>query len=134
MPALFDFLTGDRSEFVLDGLELQLRTMLVHAGKDVSPIHALGFKTPYQFRIAWRNLWLRRAAQAIGGPPGKRSAVLLERIRRFEARRYPRIKQMRQAGEGANAVDQALFECLDAGAEFPTSERQLARIIGTSKG
>lgn len=79
---------------------------------------------------AQRDHWLRSAWQLLdpGLSAWRRSELLAEEVRRFQATKWPRWSQLGHPSPGARAVDEALFQAFSAHSRVPTTAMQLHNI------
>jgi hypothetical protein len=79
---------------------------------------------------AKRDHFLRAAWHLLdaAASPWRRSELLSEEVRRFQATKWVRWAQLGQAAAGARAIDQALFEAFRSHARVPTTAMQLHNI------
>lgn len=81
-------------------------------------------------RRACRDYWLRRAWKLVAGDlsPWRRSEVLAETVRGFEARQWVRWRLMQAAPGEAAELEAALFHAFRSSDRIPTTAMQLHNI------
>lgn len=79
---------------------------------------------------AQRDYWLRAAWQLLDPTvsPWRRSELLAEEVRRFQATKWSRWSQLGNPPAGARAVDQALFDAFRSHERVPSTAMQLHNI------
>lgn len=79
---------------------------------------------------AQRDYWLRAAWQGLNPALSawRRSELLAEEVRRFQAAKWARWSQQGQPPGGASAVDRALFEAFRSHERVPSTAMQLHNI------
>jgi hypothetical protein len=79
---------------------------------------------------AQRDYWLRAAWQLLDSTVSawRRSELLAEEVRRFQAAKWARWSQLGHPSAGARAIDQALFEAFRSHERVPSTAMQLHNI------
>lgn len=81
---------------------------------------------------AQRDYWLRAAWQLLDPTVSawRRSEMLAEEVRRFQATKWVRWSQLGQPAAGARTLDHALFEAFRSHERVPATAMQLHNIAG----
>lgn len=81
---------------------------------------------------AQRDHWLRAAWQLLDPSLSawRRSELLAEEVRRFQATKWARWSQLGRPSAGARAVDEALFQAFSSHSRVPSTAMQLHNIAG----
>ncbi|MGL1833042.1 hypothetical protein ACKVEX_05480 [Rhodocyclaceae bacterium SMB388] len=115
------------AEFLADAL-----TAWMSPGADPSlAVHLVGAGfSREQLKREMRNAWLCDAARVLEVPPTRsRARALLAEITTFERRKWPIWRTANFPPAHATALEARLFYAMRAGAEMPTTSRQIHKIL-----